>query len=248
MALDWLYGPRKVDDGQGRWRMRAYRLDVDSLLDLAVAVDEAAGSSEPLQFWETVPRVGPRRIAREDLAALSGRSLNSLYTLKELIDEPTPQATYSATFYGEAGPTVMVAPPTGRWIVLEDLTIDLLERYGQPRVHWFQLLRFAPLLFVLVMTAFWIWTEAVSDLLPPVHVIGWLAVVALLGLAGWAYVALGPLAVARRPNHLILEKSRKDLRDDRANSRRDVKVAALTVIGTLIVAVLGLLLFGSPVG
>ena len=233
---NWLYGP-KVErfPGQpdGPVRVRSVVLDMDTVVEVGAILKQWAG-------------VDPRFIVEGSWQYTNGEvpvaELNSLAAEDRLrltvsVNRPdmSPPLSGSVTFH--SNPMVVVSSPEVRDRIVEKL------HHNRPRIKWKLVVRLVPLALPLVLTALWIWLEAVQPMPAPAHALGWVL------LAGVLMAVARPIYRRRRdtilgPGHRIRMESRAQTVARRADEKKNVKVAAITTLITVPLTIVLTSLFG----
>lgn len=244
MALDWLYGPRtRYDIGGFDTRFfRAVVIEKDVVADLIRMFRLAAPDDTVLDYQflhsgsdrNEIVRVADGDVAvREQLARFSNTDLQGLHLIGS---SPSDPSVHFALNVAEGTTPEMRVTVKGE--LQTDQYVDVILRSGRPRIRGRALIRFVPVLFALGLVATWVWfmlTEA-----PPISLAVSGSGLTLAVVAAAMYVArtIGERMRHQSPGVRFINLSRNELRLDRANSHRDLRVAAVSVLATAALAVL----------
>lgn len=237
----------------GKPEQRAYRVDVDVVRDvIAVLREEYPGIEVRVQVIE--PHGIIRSVWPEDLEDLSASDLQRLHVEANLpqwtsVDPFDKSMRWEISFRRDAAYFVV---PTAEAPNIDESEIGRAERVAKRIRQLLQdssmpLLRRRPvrwnavavLVPLALMTVAWVWAERTLSLPVPVHLLGWsaLAFAAMVTVPRFqSEVHRYPLPREPKNGHLVLGQTRRQTKADRAGSRRDLKVALLSVAGTIAAA------------
>jgi hypothetical protein len=233
---NWLYGP-KVDrfPGQpdGSVRVRSVVLDMDTVVEIGAILKQWAGA-DPRFTLDGHGQYGNREVSQAELNSLPAEDRARL-TVSVNRPDVLPPIGGSVTFH--ANPRVVVSVPEVRDAIVEKL------HNNPPRIKWKLVARLVPLVLPLVLTALWIWLEAVQPMPAPAHALGWVLI------AGVLIAVARPIYKRRRdtilgPGHRIRMESRAQTVARRADEKKNVKVAAITTVVTVPLTIVLTSLFG----
>lgn len=122
---------------------------------------------------------------------------------------------------------------------------SLIAKSGPPRVRWRHLLRFAPYVLALLVTAAAAWMLVAERSALPTTLFAGSVVVVVWVAAEAARRVLVPRTLSAWPGHRFREVSRSALRDRLTNARATFIVAVVTIPVTAFVTWLVTLVFGS---
>lgn len=132
-----------------------------------------------------------------------------------------------------AGPSVAVEPNGAHW---RDRIVDRLLGEKRPLVDWKRLKTLAPVAFTMLLTLLWLVVELTASMPPAAHVLGWVVALVIIRF-GWKETKQRLHGLHRTAGHRIALESRLDIIRRRNGYKRDVQIAALSVLGTIVAGV-----------
>lgn len=239
MVLAWLYGPpiylRTPDISTPHKYVPARVLDVDTVFELADAMNAAIGTrstrfivSRPGRHDEIV-REDVRGLAPVDLTRLSlqASAKFGLNAQQATVSFERHQPFVWATDVELEDPDEGTPRRTSTNATLEADLIRRISEGGRRLVNWRPIIAALVFLPALLLAVSWTAAEVAGDIRGALHVFGWV-MVGLAGAAGaFAYKQLAGYRIQRR-GHQIRIISREEIAADRANARRDIRVAVIT--------------------
>jgi hypothetical protein len=229
MAYDWLYGPEITESFDG-FDTRALELDLDTVLEAAAmastSVTAAAGNSTMVHTKYLVYSKTSRDVDESDLRTLAAEDKQRISVqIAAASGIPNIRINLGST------PGIPTVSTEGMDRLLARSVADYLIDKGRPRIAWRRVASFAPLAVAFIVAGLWfMWMLSNGGaLLGPygsalTGILVGVAVGALIALALWTR----RLAAGERPPHRVLDHSRERVSLDRANTRRDVKVAVFS--------------------
>lgn len=256
MNLDWLYGPRNYDG-----RLRSMTFDVEVLRDLADIVepriaDILAEVPRPVDMDGRPPRqpdwtdraywVGDRQIEEDRLGELSVADRNSLWlSVRALRMVPDGMRDIEDGIEFAVGSTTAsigcsgIGDPDKR-TQLRDEAVEYLYRQGKIAIARpvFSLRRVVPFIPVALIVLGWIWATTNPGLPLGIHlIVATLATTAAVrATTTFRTRYSGPVWLQRSFNYRAESRAATNAR--RADSRANLKVAALSTAATLLVSII----------
>lgn len=242
MIADFLFGPRVGPTATRTNAMRPLVLDIDSVTDIAREIERRmagilnVSTDYARSRWTT--RNGE---IQETALATSSAADRAHLRLRVTATKPTQNgagqpATADLEFGAKQIPIVDVTFPLdypNADLPLRDAIVTYLIDLGTPRFNLRRLYALLPIALVVAALVAFIWTLTTTNPPIPVQAFGWIGIVTI---AVVGYQALKSIRshVEKHPiGHRIRDESRAETYSRRADSKRDLKIAAITGIVAL---------------
>jgi hypothetical protein len=231
MNLNWLYGPP----------LRSYALDTDTVLEL---VERARSAFPDMRVNLLVNHAGaePYAISDDDMREISSGDRTRLSIVgRQYGDDKRHIQSIHVELGRDRLPSIQLTPENET--VKTDL-IRILSDSGRPLVRFPKLLPFTAAIPLVLMTAAWFWLQLTTVLPLAGITVGWIALFFAFSVTRTRYrhAKARHDHVALRHGHRIRNETRLEMYARRADSHRDLKVAALSAVLTLAVSIAGALL------
>ena len=245
MALDWLYGPKVLGANPQWMEFNSFRLDVTDLADIAEALTAAGATRVEVHRVRKLGEQGPgsnmERTLIADALTASDADLRNVEVRSWRGPDVGPTvwlAPYRATLLAKAGE---LDPELSRRVA------QIITENGRRRIQPYRLARIGYALWAALLLGIWAWLAVIAWPLVPVIILGGCAAY-LTHVHSWRWLNEG----LRRHSWFsgsgratIDAETRTALRSKRWSDKRDLKVAAATVLGTLVAGAVVALLAGQ---
>lgn len=251
IVFDWLLGPVSGPEGglPDALHVRPRVLDTDDVADIAsdtVRMLEEDGWEHTGTTHSVHSITGGNRIVDRSVEDLSDADRARLFTKIEFTKQIQHWGTtpLPVTISYAIGESYVLIPATEYVDTRSYLTriAATIQRAGKTRIlarHWLPFVAIIPLI---VLVTAWIVLEATTALPVAAHLTGWTLIAFALGGTAFAVRYFASRAIELPTGHLILGMTRAALQAQRANNKRDLRVAGYSVLGTLAVGAIGILL------
>lgn len=235
MALDFIFGPRTRLADHGRpdgpvWT-RSVAVDLDSLRDVIQLARDWSAQEPILMIHASGPNSSDREVSVDDLPTMTEEERRRLsiqsHSRPDLDGEPR------SVIIAFAGPSVAVEPNGAHW---RDRIVDRLLGEKRPLVDWKRLKSLEAVALTILLALLWLIVERTASMPPAAHVLGWIVALAIIRF-GWKQTKQRLNGLHRTAGHRIALESRLDIIRRRNGYKRDVQVAALSVLGTVVAGV-----------
>lgn len=132
-----------------------------------------------------------------------------------------------------AGPFVSVEPNGAQ---LRDRIVDRLLGEKRPLIDWGRLKTLWPVAFTVLLALLWAAVELTAWMPFAGHLLGWVIALVVIRF-GWKDTRRRLSGLHRTAGHRIALETRLDIIQRRNGHKRDVQVAALAVLGTIVAGV-----------
>jgi hypothetical protein len=247
MLSDLIYGPASIEvpggHEYGARRIRGRAVDLEALQE---AIDLSLGGVDGASVSIQEVRSTARFLKREELADLGPIDRQNLMisvSRPEGSPHPYPHGlAVSIVLQQGQRTTVRAVTPAYPQRVDEhfrDQVIRTLVQDGTNIVPWKQLARHLVILPVLLMLLCWLNILGSTELTPAAVILGWTTLTVVTAGSVVADLYLAHRYAKDWPGVLLRQESRAKTASDRANHKRDVRVALITAAVTAVLSVLG---------
>jgi len=246
MAKNWLYGPKvQRDIGEQPLWVRATTIDIETIADLADLVElRVPGSAVQISVTDRMQTRG-RDISREDLAGLDASDRSNLMLTAA---RPT-EATFLNLFISRSSrlaiwvqPIYSAEEPIAASNLLAMEIAEKIANNGTPIFIWRRVLSVLPYVGLLALALAWFSAELVTRMPLPLHLAGWLAVLFAAFVARNISRENNARLASSMTGIYVREESREQTSARRADTRMNIKVAAITALISIPTTVLVTLL------
>lgn len=239
--LSWLYGPRSqpmvMFPGTNNRTTRNLLLDVETLIDLRDEIQGVLASQvnmDPTRPVRVEFQTLRGTVAPEDLAGLhvaDKKQLQANYTYWDQVSPDGSQREQHIYIHSDNAGLNFTDERHAEQI--SRVVVDFLYRHGTQEINWARVRRASPLAFPAIALIAYVWLALTTSLPVAAHIL-------ILALVGSAIVASVMLMRFIRERSVLYYRyryrgeSRAQTEARRADERKNIKVAVITAVLTII--------------